>query len=261
MPGNPPRWLQALFWASLPSVLLAEMLPTIEPEEACEEFASPAAPLPWTLEDCIEVWNSWSGVQLPGLTSGYSDVDVFGATAEGLRRRGEPCVVQLTVDSDGAGSTSMRQLGAWMYAQEMGCTWITPYLKDLRFNKRNSETTVYCHPTATLAELDKDVKTPVVERVRRCEYVSWLEYFRFDLPSLPLTEGVKYNNIKVSSVRRFCRILLRVPFLVFLESLIEPGPTHRRHELFLEVYECHYWPSREALLCRPGPSGASRALK
>lgn len=168
------------------------------PEEACAEFAPGSSPgSSWALDTCLDVWSIFASTAPPGLQRGSSDVDTWRETANELRRVGSPCLVASAPAGDGAGSSTIRHLASWIFADEMGCDWVTP-----DWGKRHVEggngTVIYCHQATTAEERTQDL-----ERVRtqRCSVVDWLAYFQFGIPSVDLPEDreVKVIQVRVTS--------------------------------------------------------------
>lgn len=87
-------------------------------ETACQEFPNEAkTESGWTFDDCVRVWNSWSGTlqHLPNIATRYDDdVELFRNIAAEQRRRGSPCLVQSPDYPDGAGSLGIRHLITWV---------------------------------------------------------------------------------------------------------------------------------------------------
>ena len=104
--------------------------------DACRDFttnstgssSSSSAPrsTSWTHDDCVEVWGRFAGSVPLQMLARKPDVDMFRGTAAELRRNGTPCLATTTATSDGAGSSTIRHLATWIYAEQMGCDWVTP---------------------------------------------------------------------------------------------------------------------------------------
>lgn len=195
-----------LFLRSLPSS--GQINAVIQPEEACTDFAAGRYPgSSWTLENCVEVWTRFVRTAPDVLQRRLSHVDVWKQAASELRRVGSPCLVASEPSSDGAGSSTIRHLAAWIFAEEMGCDWVAPNWGGRRVTGGNG-TEIYCHRTATFSEIDRSKRSVELQSLRRCSVVNWLEYFQFDVPSVSMPEGRKIKVIKAritcGQIERFC---------------------------------------------------------
>lgn len=171
----------------------------ITAEEACADFAPGSYPgAHWTLDTCIDVWTRFSGTISNGLHERTRDADAWRETAMKLRRAGSPCLVSPTTDLDGAGSITIRHLTAWMYADELGCDWVTPDWGASKVDGEEGGSTavVYCHRTATAEEMDRSKETKERQAMRRCSMMDWLSYFQFGVPSVSLPEGEEFKIIQ-----------------------------------------------------------------
>lgn len=133
----------------------------------------------------------------PGLRRRLPDADLWRQTASELRRLGFPCLIAPTLPSDGVGSSTIRHLASWIFAEQMGCDWVTPDWGKRRADAGNgtTSTVLYCHRTATTQEVATGRPS---EAVTRCSVVDWLSYFQLDLPSVSLPEE---RSLKVIEVR------------------------------------------------------------
>lgn len=162
----------------------------LEPSVACVDFASGGYPgSSWTLPDCLTVWEEFIRSAPDGLRRRLSHVDVWRETAEELRRAGKPCLVASDPTSDGAGSSTIRHFATWIYAEQMGCDWVTPDWGKKRVDQGNSSSAgspvIYCHRTATTTELDLTKPPEQIKAMQRCTVIDWLSYFQFGVPSVP----------------------------------------------------------------------------
>lgn len=181
-----------------PSRQLAFSKGVLEPSEACADFAMGGYPgSSWTLDDCLEVWNHFLGSVPPREWPRFPVVDVWKDLATEMRRLGSPCLMASTPSGDGAGSSTIRHLATWIFAEQMGCDWVTPDWGKMPAADGNG-TIIYCRKPATIKE--KASKTMEEKMaMRRCAVVNWLSYFQFDVPSvaLPLPQIGKFNVIEV----------------------------------------------------------------
>lgn len=168
------------------------------PGDQCADFVNGRHPsLPWTYEDCIQVWTDFSGSvkekhqpRLPD-AAGWTDV------AAELRRAGSPCLVWKKPTLDGVGSTSVRSFGAWIFARQLGCDWITPewtgrsggigteLCHSLYYTKPRE-----AHPTLTARS---EETRPAIS----CSKVDWVSYFQFDVPSVSWPMDGRINTVEV----------------------------------------------------------------
>eukprot|EP00904_Undaria_pinnatifida_P013653 jgi/Undpi1/9418/HiC_scaffold_27.g11875.m1 len=177
-------------------LLLLRFLPSsgqinavLQPEEACADFAAGSYPgSSWTLDHCIDVWTRFARTVPNGLQRRLTDVDIWSEAASELRRVGSPCLVASEPTSDGAGSSTIRHLATWIFAEEMGCDWVTPDWGKKHVDGGNG-TVMYCHRTATTQEMDLTKPSAELQSLRRCAIIDWLAYFQFSVPSVTMPEG------------------------------------------------------------------------
>ena len=156
------------------------------PHDACIDFASGQYPdSPWTLSDCLDVWAAYGDTIPLGQQPRLPFVDIWRETAMELRRAGSPCLVASNPGTDGLGSSTIRHLSAWIFAEEMGCDWVTPDWGKKHVSGGNG-TVVYCHRTATLTEAAMPLTQLQMREQQRCTVVDWLAYFQFGVPSVSL---------------------------------------------------------------------------
>ena len=187
--------LGLLLLRSLPSS--GQVNPLITPEEACSDFASGGYPgSSWTLDSCVDVWTRFANIAPNGLQRRLTDVDIWRPVADELRRVGSPCLVASEPTSDGAGSSTIRHLATWIFADEMGCDWVTPDWGKHHVDGGNG-TVMYCHRTATTQEMDLSKPNVELQALRRCSVIDWLAYFQFGVPSVKLPEGRELKTVPV----------------------------------------------------------------
>lgn len=172
----------------------------ITPEEACAEFAPGSYPSSsWTLDTCIDVWTRFVGTVPNGQHQRTRLADVWREAASKLRQVGSSCLVAPGTNLDGAGSTTIRHLAAWMFADEMGCDWVTPDWGERKVDREDGTTgVVYCHRTATAGEMDMSKNAAERQAMRRCSVIDWVSYFQFDVPSVDQPEGGDLKIIQAS---------------------------------------------------------------
>lgn len=189
--------LGLLLLRSLPSY--GQRNDVLQPEEACADFAGGGYPgSSWTMDNCIDVWTRYARTVPSGLQRRLNDVDIWREAASELRRVGSPCLVASEPTSDGAGSSTIRHLATWIFAEEMGCDWVTPDWGKRPVDGGNG-TVMYCHRTATTQEMDLSKPNAELQALRRCSVIDWLAYFQFDVPSVSRPEGGETKVIKASA--------------------------------------------------------------
>ena len=196
----------------------------LQPEEACADFLTGSYPgSSWTLDTCIDVWKRFTRTVPYGLHRRLTGVDTWRETAAELRRVGSPCLVASDPTSDGVGSSTIRHLATWMFAEEMGCDWVTPDWGKRRVNGGNG-TVVYCHRTATTPEMEQPMTKAEVQAVRRCSVIDWLAYFQLDVPSvsLPKRGEAKVIQARTTHTRRRGELIkcLSVRVLAYAQAYI-----------------------------------------
>ena len=112
-------------------------------------------------------------------------VDIWREAATELRRSGTPCLAASKPSGDGAGSSTIRHLASWIFAEEMGCDWVKPDWGKKLVGAGNG-TVMYCHRTATAWEMDHLNASNGLQHLHSCSVVDWLAYFQFDVPSVSL---------------------------------------------------------------------------
>lgn len=157
----------------------------VDPWNACQDFATGQySASGWTLNDCIYVWTDFNNTVWDIFHPRMPEVDFWRETAVDMRMAGSPCLVASIPNGDGAGSTTIRHLATWIFSREMGCDWATPDWGKKFVGQGNSTAVMYCHRTATTAEMDPSKPKEELKAMRRCSIVDWLSYFQFDVPSV-----------------------------------------------------------------------------
>lgn len=206
----PRHWLVAVcligLYCHLPWKTLGQRgpSPSVFIQEGCSEFSNEERlPSGWLHADCVDVWTSWTNALPAHVFGPFPERAMLIGTATELRSRGSPCLVQSGNYSDGVGSSTIRHLASWMFAEEIGCDWMTP-----RWNKKSIDdhgTVLYCHETSTVAERDdirlgKAVYDP---RTSRCALHNWVAYFGFDSHSVSRPTKGSYKVVEVRKSRMF----------------------------------------------------------
>ncbi len=174
----------------------------LTPADACSDYlAGPHPGSVWTLGDCVTVWSQFQTSVPNPFRSRVPDMDTWDSTGLQLREAGSPCMVKATFTPDGAGSTTMRNLATWIFAEELGCDWATPVWSGRSASNLNG-TTLYCHWTttledATIARHDMAKNAAALRATNRCSVIDWLSYFQFNVPSVPWPETGTLKVIEV----------------------------------------------------------------
>lgn len=169
-------------------------------ENACAEFLDGGNSFSgWQYSDCVSVWTSWLSV-LPRYVYGpFRERQLLVEVAQELRQRGMPCLVQSGAYNDGVGSSAIRHVAAWMFAEEIGCDWVTPNWRKTSVDGQG--TAMYCHSFYTTADLTQirlgnAVRDP--NKVR-CMLHNWVAYFGFRSHSVTLPTN---RTLKIVEVRQ-----------------------------------------------------------
>lgn len=161
----------------------------ILPLEACIDFAPEQSPgSPWSLYDCLEVWAEYADIIPLGQQPRLPFVDVWRETGAELSNAGTPCFAASLPGTDGVGSSTIRHLATWIFAEEMGCKWVTPDWGKRHVDGGNG-TVVYCHRASTTREAEMALSKVELREQQRCAVVDWLAYFQFGVPSVGMPEG------------------------------------------------------------------------
>ncbi|CAM9214294.1 unnamed protein product [Ectocarpus sp. 8 AP-2014] len=181
----------------------------VEPVDACADLApGQYTGSGWTFEDCLHVWNDFNDILMPRFHPRMPDSDLWIDTAEELRRAGSPCLVRTNPHGDGAGSTTIRHLMAWIFSREMGCDWVTPDWGKRFVGGGNGTAVIYCHQTGTMAEVDNSKTEAERRAMNRCAVIDWLSYFQFDVPSVP--DPVQEKLLVVEASASFTQSILEI---------------------------------------------------
>lgn len=156
-------------------------------DQACAEFHEEnSIGSGWVRSDCEAVWSKWAST-LDGAEHRPLPIrEIFKETTTALRLEGNPCLVDSFRYPDGVGSAAIRLLATWMFAEDMGCDWITP--KSPRSTIDDTGTSLYCHPTVHVSGHEPKSLDRAQDPNNggwRCEVTNWLAFFHYD------THGVK----------------------------------------------------------------------
>ena len=207
----------------------------VEPLDACRDYATgERSDVAWTLDDCTEVWTQFVDTIPLELQQRMGLVDIWRGTATELRRQETPCLAAGEPTGDGIGSSTIRLLGSWIFAEEMGCDWVTPdWEKQHVFEGNGTEAIWYCHFVETLTERELDNSYEELQKAR-CTVVNWLAYFQFGASSVRLPTEGRSKIIRVSGFwisecvrsRSTCKYIRSQGSTetVFLETTLPPPP-------------------------------------
>lgn len=175
---------------------------SLEATVACRDFADSrfTGLLPWTLDMCLHVWESYRYIIGKRYYTRPPQVDFWRATADDLRRAGSPCLLTSLPTGDGVGSATIRHFSNWILAREMGCDWITPEWGNLR-SRTGTDDLVYCHSIASTAARANFTNRDEFTQNRKCTVVNWLLFFNLRIPSTDLPKGdlLKTVTLQVSA--------------------------------------------------------------
>lgn len=209
-------WVTAVTQVALNTVptIAVEENQTSFAEQACSGFASTTIGRGWVHADCMNVWTLWTNTVGAKDFHHHRPRQVFNVTATELRQRGFPCVVTSVAYEDGAGSSTVRYLATWMFAEEMGCDWVKPELPASRIG--NEGASLYCHSTTpgvnhmvVAGELTQyPPNTP-------CLLTNWLEYFRFNEHGVSMSTIGRAKTVEVRDNRMSGSLYQRVEINVW----------------------------------------------
>lgn len=175
--------VRAVVCVLLTSTSTIGQLNPVGPADVCSDFAAGRfSGLPWTYDDCIDVWTHFEGTI--GYKPHHPEVDIWRDTALELRREDTPCLLGSVTGGDGLGSTTIRHVATWILAEEMGCDWLTPDWGKKKARGGDGEAVRYCHAIVPRDERESPTHAGGVTGLSRCTVVDWLSYFQFDKPSV-----------------------------------------------------------------------------
>lgn len=191
--------------SSDPSANIAEQQVLVAPEEACSDFnrGREYSGSPWTLNDCTQVWSQFVDTVPSDLDRRPWGIDLWRRAAVRLRMDGSPCLVASTPSPGGAGSYMIQQLGAWIFAEQMGCDLVSPDWRSRQLAPGEDSAALYCHTVATTRETQQALLRRKANDIRHCTMINWPEYFKLDIPSVELPERRTFRVIEVREIRSF----------------------------------------------------------
>lgn len=172
-------------------------------ENACAEFNN-EHPLGsgWLYSDCVAVWNGWAATLEEQQLMPWAYREMFTDMSTELRQRGKPCVVESVNYPDGAGSSAVRHLATWMFAEEMGCDWNLPITYSAKGASGDDGSSLYCHKMMTRGRTHPfQEQEPGDNRFWRCEVTNWLEFFHYSAHATKSTFDGSIKRVHVSSIR------------------------------------------------------------
>lgn len=170
-------------------------------ENACAEFNN-KYPLGsgWFYSDCVAVWNGWTATLEEQQLMPWTYRQVFTEMSTELREQGKPCLVESVNYPDGAGSSAVRHLATWMFAEEMGCDWILPIMYSAN-GSGDDGSSLYCHKMMTRGRTHPfSEQEPGDNRFWRCEVTNWLEFFHYSAHAARTSFGGKIKRVHVSEI-------------------------------------------------------------
>lgn len=169
------------------------------PLDACRDYATgERSDVAWTLDDCTEVWSQFVDTIPLEEQRSMGLVEIWRDTAAELRQQGAPCFAASEPTADGIGSSTTRLLASWIFAEEMGCDWVTPNWGQPHVIERNgTEVIWYCHFVDTVTERELDSSYQGLHE-SRCTAVDWLDYFQFGASSVSLPVKGTSKTFRVS---------------------------------------------------------------
>lgn len=185
--------------SSDPSANIAEQQALVGPEDACSDFnkGMEYSGSPWTLNDCIQVWTHFVDTVPSELNRRPWGINLWRQAAQRLRLDGSPCLVASTPSPGGAGSYMIQQLGAWIFAEQIGCDLVSPDWRSRLLAPGEDTAALYCHTVATTRETEQALLRRQADDIRHCTMISWPEYFQLDIPSVELPERRSFRVIEV----------------------------------------------------------------
>lgn len=95
---------------------------------------------------------------------------------------------------------TMRHLTTKVFAEEVGCDWLTPEWGTPAVGD-GSGASLYCHSAATYDEEQRGFANTTQEDVKalsqRCSLTNWLEYFNFKMSSVEAPANSSFRIVEV----------------------------------------------------------------
>jgi len=115
---------------------------------------------------------------------------------------------------------TMRHLTAKIFAEEVGCDWLTPEWEAPSLGG-GSGASLYCHSAATYEEqqmgFSNTTREEVETMVHRCSLVNWLGYFNFQMSSVKPPVNGSFRIVEVLRMLKGSTYFL-LAFLVRIEA-------------------------------------------
>ena len=167
---------------------------TVNATEACTDFAPEGHPdSSWTYDDCRAVWDTYARGIPQGMQRRFPSIDLWRDTATQLRRAGSPCIVSTPAIRDGVGSSTLRHLATWIYAEQMGCDWAMPVWGRGFKMEGEEESAVYCH-SLKFKQFDDKAEGAMMNH---CSVTNWLEYFQFGVAAVVMPQNETFKVVEV----------------------------------------------------------------
>ena len=171
----------------------------VGPEEACLDFNSgrkyPGSS--WTPKDCMDVWARFVQSVPEDLHLRPPSFDTLWDTTDKLQQAGSSCLVASIPAAAGVGTSMIRHLSTWIFAEEIGCDWATPDW-GRRLEPGDDKVVLYCHKVATTEEIGQAMLRGKADEIRRCSLINWMEFFQLDVPSVRRPRQGTFRVIEVT---------------------------------------------------------------
>lgn len=202
-------------------------------DNACAEFHEEVpSGSGWLRSDCVRIWSKWAATLEGKQLLVWPYRPALNDLSAKLRQQGTPCVVESISYPDGAGSSAVRHLATWIFAEEVGCDWILPGTHSRDVHADGDGSTLYCHKMMihswTHPFLDQE---PGDNRYWRCEMTNWLQFFHYDAHAANRTVDPSTKVLKVMGYHTYGNfVCTRVKFRIQAQGCnIVVGVTVRRY--------------------------------
>lgn len=165
----------------------------------CDDFVDgePSSRV-WRRQDCLDVWTKWQNTYSTNFKRMSLNREIVRDSVQLLKQQGSNCVVRSTPVRDGAGSSTIRSIVAWIFAEDMGCQWVAPAWASVHQGRNGSA--VYCHSRSPRLEREKMTREELIaSRIDTCTRVDWQQYFCLDSISAEVSPDAT-NRTKIIQV-------------------------------------------------------------
>lgn len=155
----------------------------------------------WDPEDCTAVWESFVASLPMDLRRKYVDRGDTASVSHRLRSQGGRCFVQLPPMNDGVGSSAIRSIATWVFAEEMGCEWVHTNWGVRQID--DSGMMRYCHSSVSTDQVEKmTIEERHAMQAEICNMVNWRQVFGFDAHSVDLPRNESFRTLTVRDKER-----------------------------------------------------------